>query len=91
MRLALLLRHTSAQTYKLVLENFPIPSLPSLKKLKGDNIDVLNVCKYLRENDKISDDLVIIVIKMSLRKSVKEGELFKVPTYNLRYFSSQNL
>ena len=70
------------------MENFPVPSLLLLRKLKRGNVDVLNACKYLRENGKISDDLVIIVDKMYLRKSVQyckghligcdeEGELFK--------------
>ena len=48
LRLALLLRYISAQAYKLPLENFPMPSLSLLKKLKRGNVDVLNACKYLR-------------------------------------------
>ena len=65
-----------------------MPFLLLLKKLKRGNVNVLNACKYLRENGKISDDLVVIVDEMYLRKSVQyckghligcdeKGELFK--------------
>ena len=57
------------QAYKFRLENFPRPFWSLSKKLKRGNVDVLNACKYLGENGKISDDLVVIVDEMYLRKS----------------------
>ena len=41
------------------------------KKTERGNVDVLNACKYFRENGKISDNLVIIVDKMYLKKSLQ--------------------
>ena len=44
-RLALLLRYTSVQAaYRLLQENFPLPSLSLLQKLRKGNLDAMKVC-----------------------------------------------
>ena len=53
-RLAMLVRYTSFQAYKLLQEHFFLPFLAMLSKLKKGNIDALKVCSYLRESGKIS-------------------------------------
>ena len=87
-RLALLLRYTSAQAYKLLQENFPLPFLSLLQKLRKGNLNALKVCTYLRENGKLSNDITVMVDEMYLRKCVqysankfigcdKTGEFYK--------------
>ena len=70
-RLALLLRYTSAQAYRLLQENFPLPSLSLLQKLRKGNFDAMKVCTYLRENGKLSNDITVMVDEMYLRKCVQ--------------------
>ena len=48
-RLALLLRHTSLQAYKLLLEEFCVPSLSLLAKLKSGNLDAIKAAELLRQ------------------------------------------
>ena len=87
-RLALLLRYTSAQAYRLLQENFPLPSLSLLQKLRKGNLDAMNVCTYLRKNGKLPNDVTVMVDEMYLRKCVqysaskfigcdKTGEFYK--------------
>ena len=44
-RYALLLRYTSFQAYKLLLEKFPLPSMSLLKKTQQGGIDVVKAIK----------------------------------------------
>ena len=44
-RSALLLRYSSCQTYKLLIEQFPLPSLSLLKQLSTGGIDAVKVAK----------------------------------------------
>ena len=67
-RLALLLQYTSAQAYRLLQENFPLPFLSLLRKLRKGNLDAIKVCIYLRENGRLSNDITVMVDKMYLRK-----------------------
>ena len=69
MRYALLLRYTSAQCYKYLLNHFPLPSFSTLNKLKQDDLDSLNALKVLQRASKISDDILVMVNEMHLRKS----------------------
>ena len=43
----LLLRYSSCQTYKLFLEQLPLPSLSLLKKVSSGNVDSLKFAKLL--------------------------------------------
>ena len=87
-RLALLLRYISAQAHRLFPENFPIPSLSLLQKLRKGNLDAMKVSTYLRKNGKLSNDSTVMVDEMYLRKCVqysvskfigcdKTGEFYK--------------
>ena len=70
-RFALLLRYSSCQTYKLLIEQFPLPSLSLLKQLSTGGIDAVKVAKLLLEIGIISSDCVLIVGEMYLQKSVQ--------------------
>ena len=67
-RLAMLVRYTSFQAYKLLQEHFPLPSLALLSKLRKVNMGALKACSYLRESGKISQDITVMVDEMYLRK-----------------------
>ena len=48
-RFALLLRYTSPQAYRLLLEKFPLPSMSLLKKLHHGGVDSMKALKTLKE------------------------------------------
>ena len=73
-RLAMLVRYTSFQAYKLLQEHFPLPSLALLSKLRKGNTDALKVCSYLKESGKISQDITVMVDEMYLRKCAQYSE-----------------
>ena len=52
-RYALMLRYSSLQVYKLLLEEFYLPSLSLLHKISKGKIDALKSLKILRENGTI--------------------------------------
>ena len=68
-RYALLLRYTSYQSYKLLLEKLPLPSISLLKKLQKGDVDVLKCAEILLENGRICSDCVLMVDEMYLKKS----------------------
>ena len=61
----MLLRHTFAQSYRLLLKKFPLPSLFLLEKLHNCEVDAV---KALREGDKITKDIVLMLDEMYLQK-----------------------
>ena len=67
-RYALLLRYTSLQSYKLLLEKFPLPSISLLNKLQQGGVDVFKAVKILREKGEISDDVILMADEMYLQK-----------------------
>ena len=69
-RFALLSRYNSCQTYKLLLEKMPSPSLSLLKQLSTDGVDAVKVAKLLLEKGVIRSDCVLF-IEMYLQKSVQ--------------------
>ena len=69
-RLSLLLRYTSLQSYKILLEYFPLPSLSLLAKLKSSSVDSIKAAQVLRENKAISEDIIFMADEMYLRKKV---------------------
>ena len=87
-RYTLLLRYTSLQAYKLLLEKFPLPSISLLNKVQQGGVDSLKALKVLREKGKISCDCIMIVDEMYLQKAAQyqggeyvgvdeEGNLYK--------------
>ena len=67
-RYALLLRYTSLQSYKLLLEKFPLPSISLLDKLQQGDVDAFKPVKILREKGEISDDVILMDDEMYLQK-----------------------
>ena len=70
-RFALLVRYTSAQAYKILLQHFPFPSFSLLSKLKSSNVDAIKAAQLLREKDAISEDIVLMADEMYLQKCVQ--------------------
>ena len=75
---ALLLRYTSLQSYKLLLDQLSLPSISLLNKIKEGTIDALKAAKLLLENSSISKDVVVLFGEMYLQKCVEycRGEFF---------------
>ena len=87
-RFALHLRYTSLQSYKLLLETFPLPSISTLHRIQASGVDSLKAAKKLREKGHIFSDDILMVDKMFPQKEVsyqsgnyvgedEEGELDK--------------
>lgn len=76
-RYSLLLRYTSFQAYKLLKEEFPLPSISLLKKITKGGIDPVKAAKLLLDKDLISKDIVLMIDEMYLQKSVEysSGEM----------------
>ena len=64
----MLLRYTSAQSYRLLLEQLPLPSFELLKKLSSGDLDSLNIAEKLRKGGHISTDVTLMVDEMYLKK-----------------------
>ena len=88
MRYALLLYYTSPQGYRMLLPQFPLPSITYLKKLSQGGVDPLKAIKLLREKGKMDKDVVLMLDEMYLQKDEqyqggniigadKQGNLFK--------------
>ena len=67
-RYALLLRYTSLQTYKLLQEDFKLPSVSLLRRITAGKIDAVKAENLLKDNGSISDDVILIVDEMFLQK-----------------------
>ena len=67
-RYALHLRYTSLQSYKLLLEKFPLPSLSLLHKIQQGGVDALKAVKKLLNEGHISSDVILMVDEMYLQK-----------------------
>ena len=68
-RFALLLRHTSPQAYRMLVERFPYPSFSVLKKIQRGGVDALKAIVCLLEKDAISKDVVLLLDEMYLQKA----------------------
>ena len=86
-RYSLLLRYTSIQSYKVSLQDFPLP-LSLLQKISSGTIDAVKCANALRIEGKISEDVCMIFDEMYLQKRQEyfwgemigcddEGELYK--------------
>ena len=67
-RFALMLRYTSVQSYKLLLDEFRLPSLWLLRKIVTGDIDAAKSTKLLKDEEKISSDECLIFDEMYLQK-----------------------
>ena len=56
-RYSLLLRYTSIQSYKVLLQDFPLPSLSLLQKISSGTIDAVKCVNALCIEGKISEDV----------------------------------
>ena len=70
-RFSLLLRYTSAQAYKLLLEKFPLPSFSALQKIQKGDVNSIIAAKSLSEKGKISQDCILILDEMYLQKGTQ--------------------
>ena len=62
-----MLRYTSTQAYKLLLAQFPLPSLSLLKKLNKGGMESLKAMKVLLDQGKIGD-VVLLLDEIYLQK-----------------------
>ena len=86
-RFALHLRYTSLQSYKLLLEKFPLPSISTLHRIQAGGLDTSKAAKKLREKGHISSYVLLMVDEIFLQKEAsyqsgdyvgedEEGELY---------------
>ena len=66
-RYALLIRFTSCQAYKLLLEQLPLPSLSLLRKISTGSVDAIKAARLLLSKDCISSDCVLLIYEMYCR------------------------
>ena len=67
-RYALLLRYTSIQLYKMLLEDFPLPYLSLLSKIIKGKVDAIKYAQALKKDGKISEDICLLFDEMCLQK-----------------------
>ena len=67
-RYALLLRYTSVQAYRLVAQDFRLPSLSFLRRITEGGIDTMKAMRKLKDTGKLSKDVVLIFDEMYLQK-----------------------
>ena len=63
------LRYTSLQANRLLLEKFPMLSLPLLNKTQQGSIDPLKALKTVHEKGSFSCDCILMIDEMYLQKS----------------------
>ena len=82
------LRYISLQANRLLLEKFPIQSLPLLNKIQQGGVDAIKALKTAHEIDSFSCDCILMIDEMHLQKSAqyqsgkyvgvdKDGNLYK--------------
>ena len=87
-RYSLLLYYTSPQGYRLLLEQFPFPSIIYLKKLSQGGVDSLKAIKLLLKQGKMDKDAILMLDEIYIQKDAdysggttvgadKDGKLFK--------------
>ena len=82
LRYAVLLKYTSVQAYKLLLQQFPLTSLSLLKKLTEGGIESLKAAKVLLEQGKIGLVLFCSLVMFIYKKihNIKMGNLLVLKT-----------
>ena len=68
LRYSLMLRYSSLQAYKVMMEEFKLPSLALLQKLTAGKIDTMKTAKLLKETRSISEDVILMFDEMFLEK-----------------------
>ena len=68
-KISLLLRCTSIQSHKVLLQHFLLLSLSLLQKISSGTIDAVTCANALRIEGKISEDVSLIFDEMYLQKS----------------------
>ena len=87
-RYALLMYYTSPQTYKMLLETLPFPSISLLKKLSQGGVEPLKACKLLLERGKMDKDVILSLDEIYIQKDAEynggrmigtdaDGKMFK--------------
>ena len=87
LRYSLLLRYTSPQCYRQLLQHFPLPSFSLLKKLNSKGVHAMKAAEVLLHQDSISSDVILMADEMYLQKGAQfhggefvgansDGELF---------------
>ena len=88
LRYALMLRYSSLQAYKVMMEEFKLPSLALLQKLTAGKIDTMKSARLLKDSGCISEDVILMFDEMFLDKceeyaggdmygADEDGELYK--------------
>ena len=67
-RYSLLLRYNYLQTYRLLMKDFPFPSLSPLKKFTDGKHDAVKCPKSLKLQGVICEDIVLMFEEMYLQK-----------------------
>ena len=92
----MLLYYTSPQAYRLLLEQFPLPSIIYLKKLSQGGVDSLKAIKLLLDQGKMDKDAILMLDEIFIEKddqyhggrmigADEDGNLFKGMTSCLIY------
>ena len=87
-----MLRYSSLPAYKLLMEEFKLPSVSLLRRITAGKIDALKTAKVLRDNGNISEDVILMFDEMFLQKCAEysggetvgaeeNGELYKGVMY----------
>ena len=63
-RYSLLLRYTSIQSYKMLVEVFPLPSLSLLSKISKGRVDAIKYTQALKKDGKKSEDIRLFFDEM---------------------------
>ena len=71
LRYTFLLPYTSTQAYKLLLEQYPLPSLTLLKKINNGGMEPIKVVKNLLDQGKIREEVVLLLDEIHLQKDLK--------------------
>lgn len=67
-RYALMLRYSSLPAYKLLQNEFNLPSISFLRKLTSGNIDAMASANLLKSSGNISEDVILIFDEIYLQK-----------------------
>ena len=70
-RYGLHVRDTSFQTYKQLLQKFPLASILLLNKIQQGGVNSIKTMKVLPENGKISNNCILMVYEMYLEKATQ--------------------
>ena len=62
------MNYTSIQSYRKILEHFPLLSLSLLHKIRSGKIDAVKCAQTLRNDGKISNDVCLMFDEMYLQK-----------------------